>query len=521
MCAMEMESPNSKVRAGGTGELVVPQASRIEVERPKHVVGTTTVRTVKETAAAASLGTADVRRSHMGAPEQRARTATPKAKAKQKQESIDDSRQRERNKKSEFYNKLVFGLRVRIKKNNRIGHHDVTNKRDGLALSEATITIAPVYPNTWVALKMVTGENAGETVKVRTSQIELISESASGNCITLEAPTFGPTAAMRKAVNSVPMAGKAPREKRVSKPPAKVIRDVQPKGHSSRGKKAPRSEHEASAQVRGVVTQKGHSGHAVGRKGKGGVLKASKSPSTDPSGSKRKRRKSSSSEQGGTSKANPNQPARRRKSQKHSQSAAQKHEASRGGGAHTPLNMPGHSGAVPPTNADEVNTAGVDPVLVQLSYCASMILNVWQQLFSESIEELTAAEIAEMALIMRTCTLVDGRGLRVIYHQLIYQRYGSVIACIGDIRRLFRNSYRRRPPLEQHELYQVESAEVLFDHLLVQMPAQSQAETQPPSDDSNQVLDFNVFDTTGNVSHTSPGSEESQIFAALGLTTMG
>jgi hypothetical protein len=52
-----------------------------------------------------------------------------------------------------------------------------------------------------------------------------------------------------------------------------------------------------------------------------------------------------------------------------------------------------------------------------------MILNLWQQLFAEAINQLSSSEVAEMAVIMRTCTLIDGRGLRVIYHQLMYQRY--------------------------------------------------------------------------------------------------
>lgn len=81
---------------------------------------------------------------------------------------------------------------------------------------------------------------------------------------------------------------------------------------------------------------------------------------------------------------------------------------------------------------------------LQMAHCQAILLHLWAQLFPDTITSLTAAEQAAIPLTMRNCTLVDPRGLRAVYHQLVFQQYRTAIACIGDVRRLFRNSYRRR-----------------------------------------------------------------------------
>jgi hypothetical protein len=78
----------------------------------------------------------------------------------------------ERNRKSEFYNFLQVGLKVKIRKNNKAGHHDVTTKHGELNGAEAIIVKAPVYPNTWVTLKNCSD---GSIVKAR----ELVSRIVS------------------------------------------------------------------------------------------------------------------------------------------------------------------------------------------------------------------------------------------------------------------------------------------------------------------------------------------------------
>ena len=84
-----------------------------------------------------------------------------------------------------------------------------------------------------------------------------------------------------------------------------------------------------------------------------------------------------------------------------------------------------------------------------------MISNLWQHFFQEemiemiseqdngsnvTIPKLSSKEHKEMGIVMKTCTHVDSRGLKIINHQLINNQYPSVLACVGDIRRLFRNS---------------------------------------------------------------------------------
>ena len=60
------------------------------------------------------------------------------------------------------------GVKVTIKKNNKISHHDVTARDPSLVGMDAIVVKAPVYPNTWVTLRSV---DTDKIVKVRTSQL--------------------------------------------------------------------------------------------------------------------------------------------------------------------------------------------------------------------------------------------------------------------------------------------------------------------------------------------------------------
>eukprot|EP00040_Diaphanoeca_grandis_P020068 m.106490 g.106490 ORF g.106490 m.106490 type:complete len:1047 (+) comp27727_c0_seq1:146-3286(+) len=79
----------------------------------------------------------------------------------------------ERQLKSRFFNEIKVGNRVRIVANARIGHHDVCNRQPDLNESTGTIQTVPVYPSTWLSVKLDVGPNVpvSRVVKVRTSQI--------------------------------------------------------------------------------------------------------------------------------------------------------------------------------------------------------------------------------------------------------------------------------------------------------------------------------------------------------------
>jgi hypothetical protein len=86
-----------------------------------------------------------------------------RAKKALQPDGVTDAMKDDRLRKSEFYNLLQVGFKVRIRKNNKSGHHDVTNKHMGLHGAEAIVVQAPVYPNTWVTLRKCSD---GATVKV-------------------------------------------------------------------------------------------------------------------------------------------------------------------------------------------------------------------------------------------------------------------------------------------------------------------------------------------------------------------
>ena len=53
--------------------------------------------------------------------------------------------------------------------NNRPGHHDVTSKDARLKGAQASVIEAPVYPNTWLSVRLK--DPPYKIVKVRTSQL--------------------------------------------------------------------------------------------------------------------------------------------------------------------------------------------------------------------------------------------------------------------------------------------------------------------------------------------------------------
>ena len=48
-------------------------------------------------------------------------------------------------------------------------HHDITNKNASLSGAHAIIVKAPVYPNTWLSVKLTA--DPSKIIKVRTSQL--------------------------------------------------------------------------------------------------------------------------------------------------------------------------------------------------------------------------------------------------------------------------------------------------------------------------------------------------------------
>ena len=54
-----------------------------------------------------------------------------------------------------------------------------------------------------------------------------------------------------------------------------------------------------------------------------------------------------------------------------------------------------------------------------------MIANLWQHFFQDTLAELTPKENKEMGIVMKTCTLVDKRGLKIINHQLVGRLGGA------------------------------------------------------------------------------------------------
>lgn len=112
-----------------------------------------------------------------------------------------------------------------------------------------------------------------------------------------------------------------------------------------------------------------------------------------------------------------------------------------------------------------------------LEYCMSVVVPaLWRKLFSDPMQDLSDEDARGLQLQLRTATIIDPRGLLCIQHRLKSGgRYQNSIDCVVDIRRLFRNSYRRRPPLDPFEIELAEATENFFDILLMGIPNGSQA----------------------------------------------
>ena len=63
---------------------------------------------------------------------------------------------------AEFFNEIKVGSMIRVVANTRRGHHDVTSKNPELDGQEAIVMSVPVYPSTWLAVRMV---NDGKLLK--------------------------------------------------------------------------------------------------------------------------------------------------------------------------------------------------------------------------------------------------------------------------------------------------------------------------------------------------------------------
>jgi len=83
----------------------------------------------------------------------------------------------ERRCKSDVYQSLKPGAVVTLVQNNKLGHHDVTYKDNSLKGAIAIVVEAPVYPNTWLSVKLK--DTRGDVVKVRTSQLAPLDQAGS------------------------------------------------------------------------------------------------------------------------------------------------------------------------------------------------------------------------------------------------------------------------------------------------------------------------------------------------------
>lgn len=84
--------------------------------------------------------------------------------------------------KSMYFNSMQIGDTIRVVKNTKCGHHDVTNKNPGLEGQVARIMSVPIYPSTWLAVELV---DTGKVVKIRTSQMRPLDRQADGRAAPL------------------------------------------------------------------------------------------------------------------------------------------------------------------------------------------------------------------------------------------------------------------------------------------------------------------------------------------------
>lgn len=71
--------------------------------------------------------------------------------------------------RSNFFNQIHVGDSVQVVKNQRAGHHDVTNRNPALMGNCGKVVAVPVYPSTWLTVRL---DATNQVIKVRTSQIQ-------------------------------------------------------------------------------------------------------------------------------------------------------------------------------------------------------------------------------------------------------------------------------------------------------------------------------------------------------------
>eukprot|EP00041_Stephanoeca_diplocostata_P000512 m.15148 g.15148 ORF g.15148 m.15148 type:complete len:819 (+) comp10635_c0_seq2:397-2853(+) len=71
--------------------------------------------------------------------------------------------------RSNFFNQIHVGDSVQVIKNQRAGHHDVTNRNPSLMGNCGKVVAVPVYPSTWLTVRL---DSTNQVIKVRTSQIQ-------------------------------------------------------------------------------------------------------------------------------------------------------------------------------------------------------------------------------------------------------------------------------------------------------------------------------------------------------------
>eukprot|EP00039_Didymoeca_costata_P003685 m.69151 g.69151 ORF g.69151 m.69151 type:complete len:614 (-) comp12030_c0_seq1:99-1940(-) len=331
----------------------------------------------------------------------------------QKSKKPDFTSHMERQSRSQLYNALKEGVKVRLHRNQKAGHHDVTNKHPGFDGATGTVVKAPEYPNTWLQVRL-DGDN--NVVKVRTSQIILLDPESLGLPVRT-----GPAPVANNVVNNGHF------EHPVSASPKGPTRTNSKRKRQPRGK--PDSLIFTSAKQGGVAAKKPDS--------------AKRPASVSDKDIQTKRQRASLGSELDT---------------RERLSSLLKDRIS----PTSPFQFDMES---PLSNSSVTGSSST----MHMAYCLSIVKAIWHQMFDEEMSPLSDEETSDMAITIRNSTLVDGHGLRVIAHQLEHAQYPSVLASVGDMRRLFRNSYRVRPPLAQYELFQVESAEQLLDHLLVAM----------------------------------------------------
>lgn len=91
--------------------------------------------------------------------------------------------QAQRQSNSRKFNMLAVGDEVMLVKNQRKGQHDKTNIIPGLDGRLAIVTMMPVYPKTWIHVRL---KESGNVIKVRPSQIKTVVPVKSSTCTSMD-----------------------------------------------------------------------------------------------------------------------------------------------------------------------------------------------------------------------------------------------------------------------------------------------------------------------------------------------